>query len=67
MNSKEEVYKMKIHDSLMVKCSKDNDVATFDVLRVPGGWIYNQYSVCDVMTSTFVPFSDKNSHCNLNH
>ena len=51
-----ELYEMKLHDTLNV-----GDYT--EVLRVPGGWIY-QYNVPDhtgifACTRQFVPFSDE--------
>jgi len=44
-----EIYKLKLHDSLTVNF--------YRVLRVPGGWIYT-YIKEEYPTSTFVPFDD---------
>lgn len=47
----EKIYEMKLHDEICL------DLYT-NVLRVPGGWIY-QYSTEWTGTSQFVPFSDE--------
>ena len=46
----EEIYKLKLHESVALN-------SFMDVIRVPGGWIYD-YHVNDVYSTVFVPFNN---------
>lgn len=45
------IYKMKLHETIHI----GDD---YEILRVPGGWIYNRFSGSG-LSSCFVPFHDE--------
>lgn len=47
------IYELKLHDSTWVEEKGLN----INILRVPGGWIYNQRLLNETITSVFVPFN----------
>lgn len=50
-----DIYKMKLHDRVWLG---------FDILRVPGGWIYSDYNnETDTMyNSIFIPYNNEFQH-----
>lgn len=55
-NDSTEIYQMELHETAYYNNN-------WEILRVPGGWIYTQYqfddSIDTVNTSTFVPFNNE--------
>lgn len=52
----EELYNMKLHDTI--------DTGVYDILRVPGGWLYTLFGD-KTTTTTFIPFN--NEFLNINN
>ena len=46
------IYNMELHEL------KYLELSSVDIMRVPGGWIYNNYR-WDVPTSVFIPFDNE--------
>lgn len=57
------IYSLRLHEEIII--NPDNGFVT-RVMRVPGGWVYNQsYKGDNSSTSVFVPFYlDRNLHEN---
>ena len=52
------IYDLKLHESMVieVKSSINKTTDYFDVVRVPGGWIYRQMYI-DLLIVIFIPFT----------
>lgn len=47
----ENIYELALNESLTVVNEKENSKSSFEIMRVPGGWIYND--------NVFVPYSSE--------
>lgn len=55
MKNYKNIYNLELHEAIEIKTGP----TTYFVIRVPGGWIYeNPRLDCGQMTSTFIPFDN---------
>ena len=63
----DDIYRMGLHDTL----TPGNNTGDISILRVPGGWIYREYSTGpdgeeNHISSVFVPFTDSGRFLDTN-
>ena len=59
MNKEKTIYDLKLHEDMRIDIEGTPDGATWEVIRVPGGWLYHLWRDGNKISDNFVPYNNE--------
>ena len=57
MKKPKTIYDLKLHENMRVEIEGTEDPAEWDIIRIPGGWLYHLWRRGNIISDNFIPYN----------